>query len=117
MSNAKKPVWPPPKLLFTTPTMGRCDTRRAFDVWYEEYITSLGPVEEVGGSIGPEGCVFSRATQGITHTALLIGVTPVRKETADELLAELILNWPGSSRISAYEKAKEYLARKKAGQK
>lgn len=118
-----KPIWPPPKPNFW-------GDREACNAWYAEHIESLGPAVEVTGYLNDDGSPSefdSNPTSHATHTALLIGITPIREETADDLLEQLvstienagIIEFKGmrAPNMPSLAKVKEYLARKKAGGK
>jgi hypothetical protein len=107
----KKPIWPPPKPEFQPgminsatldqdygPLFDGCRviTKHDFNDWYRDHIESLGPAVEVTGSKDGDDWIFSESIAPLsddTHSALLIGISQLKEESAEDLLAQVVKQW------------------------
>jgi hypothetical protein len=124
MSKAK---WPPLRITFgedqnirhkySTDTIK--DFQRLANLWFSENIESLGPASEVFWKEAPVTsyqCMHWHGPEKIhTHRAILIGIEPLKEETAEDLLKEMIKDFNSSIIVCntngrhLFEKARAYL--------
>lgn len=91
--------WPPLKPSFSTGahidwsfnSTLQIITLGEFDSWWKEHIEPLGPGIKTRGYI-VKGChIFDQSgTLYDSHRAILIGIEPIKKQSAEDLLKDLI---------------------------
>lgn len=97
-------------------------TKKDFDEWYDEVFK--GALTVYGWMDGDGACRFSEmkvigSDKGeATHSATLIGITPVMEESAEDLLRELVDEIWGNTSVGgkvpeSIHKARRYLESKK----